>query len=330
MSIDMVIKEINKKYKKDILVKGTENVSCEKIPFTSPKANYVTRGGIPKNKMTEFFGAEGGGKTTSALDIIANYQKQDNRYCVYIDLENTLDKDWGEQLGVDFENVILLKPEGEFGETVLDMALDLIKSGDVGLMVIDSVPYIISKAVQEADLEQKTYAGNSALLTVFCSKVIPLMKKFQCTLLMINQIRDKMGVTYTAYNTPGGRMLKHSYSFRVQFSKGSLLDTKGAEVSGSYETPIGNIVNMKIEKNKVSKPDRKVGSYTLNYTYGVDILNDLVDLAIFFDVIEQRGAWFNYGEIKWQGKTKVVQELRENEELFNQVLAEVNIKLLEE
>ena len=330
MSIEMLIKDLNKKYKKEILSKGTDNVRCEKIPFTSPKANYVTRGGIPKGKMTEFFGAEGSGKTTSALDSLANFQKIDDRYGVYVDLENTLDKDWGELLGVDFERVILLKPENEFGETVLDMVLDLIRSGDVGMVVIDSVPFIIPKAVMESELDQKTYAGNSALITTFCSKVIPLMNKFDCTLVMINQIRDKMGVTYTAFNTPGGRMLKHSYMFRVQFSKGSLLDEKGAEVSNSYATPSGNIVNMKIEKNKVSKPDRKVGSYTLNYTTGIDTLTDLIDLAIFLDVIEQRGAWFYYGEMKTQGKVALVKAISEDEELREVLAKEVYDKSVEE
>ena len=322
--INSLIKEINKKYKKEIVSQGSELIKCEKIPFTSPRANYVTRGGIPKNKMTEFFGAEGSGKTTSALDIIANYQKEDSRYAVYVDLENTLDKEWGTLLGVDFDNVILIKPEQEFGETILDMTLDLIRSGDVGLVVIDSVPYIIPKAVQEAELEQKTYAGNSALLTTFCSKVIPLMNKHETTVLMINQVRDKMGVTYTAYNTPGGRMLKHSYSFRVQFSKGSLLDETGKEVSNSYDTPIGNIVAMKIEKNKVSKPDRKLGTYTLNYSEGVDKITDTVDLAIYLGVVVKSGSWFQYEDIKVQGKPGLVQALKDNVEVLDELIAEVN------
>lgn len=328
--INSIINEINKKYKKTIVTKGTDMINCDKIPFTSPRANYVTRGGIPKGKMTEFFGAEGSGKTTSALDIVANYQKEDDRYALYVDLENTLDKDWGELLGVDFDNVILLKPEQEFGETVLDMTLDIIRSGDVGLVVIDSVPFIIPKAVMEADLDQKTYAGNSALMTTFCQKVIPLMNQFNCTVLMINQIRDKMGVTYTAYNVPGGRMLKHSHSFRVQFSKGSLLDEKGNEVSNSYETPQGNIVNMKIEKNKVSKPDRKLGTYTLNYTSGVDILTDTVDLGIYLGVINKSGAWFSYEDIKTQGKSAFVKALTENDDIRVALIKEVNDRAIEE
>ena len=312
------------------MAQGSDLIICEKIPFTSPRANYVTRGGIPKNKMTEFFGTEGSGKTTSALDIVANYQKEDSRYAVYVDLENTLDREWGTLLGVDFDNLILIKPEQEFGETVLDMVLDLIKTGDVGLVVIDSVPYIIPKAVQEADLEQKSYAGNSALLTTFCSKVIPLMNSYKTTVLMINQVRDKMGVLYTAYNTPGGRMLKHSYSFRVQFSKGSLLDTTGKEVSNNYETPIGNIVNMKIEKNKVSKPDRKLGTYTLLYGDGIDIITDTVDLGVYLDVIVKSGSWFQYKEIKAQGKPSLVQALKDNPETLEMLIAEVNEKAIEE
>ena len=330
MSINSIIKDINKKYKKDILSVATSVVACEKIPFSSPKANYVTRGGIPKGKMSEFFGTEGSGKTTSALDIISNYQKGEKRYAVYVDLENTLDKDWGTTLGVNFEKVILIKPEQEFAETILDMVLDLIRCGDVGLVVIDSIPFLVPKAVMEADLEQKSYAGNSALLTVFCSKVIPLMNAHNCTVLMINQVRDKMGVTYTAYNTGGGRMLKHSYSFRVQFAKGSILDERGAEVSNSYETPSGNLVNMKIEKNKVSKPDRKLGSYTLNYYEGINTFADTIDLGVFLGIVSKGGAWFSYKDVKVQGKAGLVQALKENEKLAKELISEVNKKAIAE
>lgn len=332
MDIKNLIKDINKKYKKDIVGVGTDLISCDKIPFSSPRANYVTRGGIPKYKMTEFFGTEGSGKTTSSLDILANYQKEDKRYSVYLDAENTLDKDWGKKLGVDFSKVILIKPEYESGETLLDMVLDLIRSGDVGFVVIDSVPFIVPKAVMDGDLEQKTYAGNSALMTTFCSKVIPLLNKYNCTLLMINQVRDKMGVTYTAYNTCGGRALKHSYSFRVMFSKGSMLDENGSEVSNSYETPKGNIVSMRIEKNKVSKPDRKLGTYTLKYEDGIDVVADTVDLGIYLGVINKGGAWFSYKDLKLQGKSAFINEIKskDNIKLLKGLIEEVNNKALED
>lgn len=204
MSSNKLVDAINKKYKKSIVQIGAELKKRDFIPFTSPKANYVTRGGVPVGKMIEFFGAEGSGKTTSALDIIKNFQsKFPERSVVYLDAENTLDIDWAEKLGVDMERVILIKPEEEFGETLLDMVLDLIRSGEIGLVIVDSVPYLIPKAVMETDLEKKSYAGNSGIMTEFCSKVIPLMNKYETTVIMINQVRDKMGVTYTAYNTPG-------------------------------------------------------------------------------------------------------------------------------
>lgn len=320
-NIDQLIKDLNKKYKNNIVMGGNELRESAKIPFSSPKANYVTRGGIPRAKMTEFFGAEGSGKTTSALDIIANFQKEDERYVVYLDAENTLDKEWGEKLGVDWSKVILIKPENQFGETLLEMVLDCIRSGEVGLCVVDSIPYIVPKSVMEADLEQKTYAGNSTIMTTFCSKVIPLMNKYDCAVLMINQVRDKIGVTYTAYNTPGGRMLKHSYSFRVQFSKGSIIDEKGEEKSSSFENPAGNIVNMKIEKNKVSKPDRKIGSYTIRYEEGIDVLTDTIELAMMLDVIKGVG-WYTYKDVKVQGKAKLRAILLENEELYESLKAD--------
>ncbi|MGL5460751.1 MAG: hypothetical protein ACRDBY_14135 [Cetobacterium sp.] len=328
--LENLIKDLNKKYKNNIIQSGTDTKEIEKIPFSSSKANYVTRGGIPKNKMTEFFGAESSGKTTSALDIISNFQKSDKRLVVYLDAENTINKEWGEVLGVDWSRVLLIKPENQFAETLLDMVLDCIKSGEVGLCVIDSVPFLVPKAVMENELENKTYAGNSTVMTTFCSKVIPLMNKYETTLLMINQVRDKLGVTYTAYNTPGGRMLRHSYAFRVFFSKGNVLDELGNEKSSSYEHPCGIVVNMKIEKNKVSKPDRKLGNYTLNFTTGVESIGDCIRLGVMLGVIQQGGSWFTYKDIKVQGEPKLIKALKENDTLLQELLKEVNSKALED
>ena len=203
-NIDTLVAEMNKKFKKSIITVGTELKSFDFIPFSSPRLNYLTRGGVPENKMSMFVGVSQGGKTTTALDVLANFQKKyPDRYAVYLDAENTLNLEWGIMLGVDWSRVILIKPEHEHGEELLDMVLEFIKSGDIGLCIIDSVPFLIPKAQYEEDLEKKSMGGNSALITQFCNKVIPLMNKNNCTVIMINQVRDKFGVTYTAYNFPG-------------------------------------------------------------------------------------------------------------------------------
>lgn len=329
MSIDLIIKDINKKYKRDIVVKGHDIPTREQIPFTSPLMNYLTRGGIAENKMSELFGAEGSAKTTLALDLLKNFQlKYPDSYAVYLDAENTLDTEWGERLGVDFDKVIVIKPSDESGEMLLDMVLDCIRSGGVRFVIIDSVPFILPQMALEKQLDEKTYAGNSALMTTFCQKVIPLLNQFKCTMICINQVRDKMGVTYTAYDTVGGHMLKHSYVQRFYLRKGKLLDADGREQSNSFETPHGNLVNVKYEKNKITKNDRKATYFTLKYETGIDVMTDTIELAIHLGVIRKAGAWLYYTvndeELKWNGKSALISDLTGNDELFQLILTDTN------
>lgn len=309
--IDNLIAEVNKKYKTDIIRKASDLKSIEFIPFTSPMMNYLTRGGTPVGRMVEFVGLPQSGKTTTALDVIANYQKKyPDRYVVYLDAENTMDKEWGMTLGVNWDMVILIQPEAEYGEQLLDMLLDYIRSGKIGMVVLDSVPYIQPKSTCEKALDEKTYGGNSALIKAFCDKVVPLCKKTECTFLVINQIRENIGNPYKPFKIPCGTALAHACSQILWFTKGSLLDEKGGEVSSNYATPTGNRVQVKMEKNKVTKNDRRLGSYTLNYYSGVDEITDVLDLGISLGVIVQSGAWFKATlkdgtEKKMQGKNGV-------------------------
>lgn len=309
--IDNLIAEVNKKYKTDIIRKASDLKSIEFIPFTSPMMNYLTRGGTPVGRMVEFVGLPQSGKTTTALDVIANYQKKyPDRYTVYLDAENTMDKEWGMTLGVNWDTVILIQPEAEYGEQLLDMLLDYIRSGKIGMVVLDSVPYIQPKSTCEKALDEKTYGGNSALIKAFCDKVVPLCKKTGCTFLAINQIRENIGNPYKPFKIPCGTALAHACSQILWFTKGSLLDEKGGEVSSNYATPTGNRVQVKMEKNKVTKNDRRLGSYTLNYYSGVDEITDVLDLGISLGVIVQSGAWFKATlkdgtEKKMQGKNGV-------------------------
>lgn len=211
--IDNLIAEVNKKYKTDIIRKASDLKGIEFIPYTSPMMNYLTRGGVPVGRIIELVGLPQSGKTTTALDIISNFQKKyKDKYCVYLDAENTIDKEWGETLGVDWSKVILIQPESEYGEELLDMLLDYIRSGKVGLAVLDSAPFIIPKAVQEKGLDEKSYGGNSALMKAFCDKAVPLCKKTECTFLMINQLRENIGNPYKPFKIPCGTAIAHACS----------------------------------------------------------------------------------------------------------------------
>lgn len=291
--IDNLIAEVNKKYKTDIIRKASDLKGIEFIPYTSPMMNYLTRGGVPVGRIIELVGLPQSGKTTTALDIISNFQKKyTDKYCVYLDAENTIDKEWGETLGVDWSKVILIQPESEYGEELLDMLLDYIRSGKIGLAVLDSAPFIIPKAVQEKGLDEKSYGGNSALMKAFCDKAVPLCKKTECTFLIINQLRENIGNPYKPFKIPCGTAIAHACSQILWFTKGSLLDEKYKEVSSGYANPSGNLVSVKVEKNKVTKNDRRLQTYTLNYSTGVDEIKDTLDLAIMLGIISQAGAWF--------------------------------------
>ncbi len=290
--IDSLIAEVNKKYKTEIIRKASDLKDIEFIPYSSPQMNYLTRGGVPVGRMIELVGLPQSGKTTTALDIIANYQKKYDRYVVYLDAENTMDKEWGITLGVNWDTVILIQPESEYGETLLEMLLDYIKSGKVGMVVLDSAPFIQPKAVCDKDLDDKSYGGNSALMKTFCDRVVPLCKKNECTFLMLNQIRENIGNPYKPFKIPCGTALAHACSQIIWFTKGALLDDKYKEVSSSYSNPIGNLVSAKMEKNKVTRNDRRLGTYTLNYSSGVDTLKDTLDMGLVLGIIVQSGAWF--------------------------------------
>ena len=291
--IDNLIAEVNKKYKTDIIRKASDLKGIEFIPYTSPMMNYLTRGGVPVGRIIELVGLPQSGKTTTALDIISNFQKKyTDKCCVYLDAENTIDKEWGETLGVDWSKVILIQPESEYGEELLDMLLDYIRSGKIGLAVLDSAPFIIPKAVQEKGLDEKSYGGNSALMKSFCDKAVPLCKKVECTFLLINQLRENIGNPYKPFKIPCGTAIAHACSQILWFTKGSLLDEKYKEVSSGYANPSGNLVSVKVEKNKVTKNDRRLQTYTLNYSTGVDEIKDTLDLAIMLGIISQAGAWF--------------------------------------
>lgn len=333
--IDELIASMNKKYKTNIIRKASELKSIEFIPYTSPKMNYLTRGGAPIGRMIELVGLPQSGKTTTALDLLANYQKLfPERFSVYLDAENTLDKDWGETIGVNWDKVILIQPESEYGEDLLDMLLDYIRSGEIGLAVLDSAPFIVPKGVAEKGLEEKSYGGNSALMKAFCDKVIPLCKKHECTFVMLNQLRENIGNMYKPYKIPCGTALTHACSQILWFTKGSLLDEKGEEKSSTFSDPVGNVVNVRMEKNKVTKNDRRLDSYTLNYFSGVDDATDTIDLGIKLGVIVQTGSWFKIpvsdgSEKKAQGRSGVIDYFYNDLDEFDWLKGKVNERAMQ-
>lgn len=363
--LDMLIKEFNKQYKEEIAARGIPKIETQKIPFSSPRANYMTYGGIPRGRIVEFAGEENSGKTTTALDIVANAQKlfqeeweneiteleavdkkkkeQQSRLdyikargpkqIVYADCENTLDEEWAQKLGVDTDKLILLKPQSQTAEQIFEMLLQMVDTDEVGLVVIDSLGVMLSAQAYEKTMEEKTYGGIAAALTLFSKKAELLCTKHNCTLIGINQMREDMNSPYGGMITTGGKGWKHNCSIRLMFQKGAYIDERGNELRRSAESPAGNLVMINIAKTKVCKPDRRVGFYTLRYDSGIDIIADTTEVALKYGIIQQTGAWFSIidietGEImeddtgeliKLQGKPSVIEYLKENEYLFTEI-----------
>ncbi len=352
--VEKIMRRINKKHGKDgqevINFASQFEYNFEKIPFSSPRASYLSYGGIPRGKMTEFSGAENSGKTTSALDIVKNVQKElkekeSNRKVVYIDAEHTLDLMWVENLGVDINNLILHRPQAQSAEDILQLIIDFITSGEVDLVVLDSLPMLISDKLLDEDISAQEYAGIAAPLTRFCRNVVPPLSKVGAGLIIVNQMRSDLSNPYNIYHTPGGKALKHNFALRIYFRRGKYLekiDSGYNELSNNAVHPVGNKVDMKLVKTKICRPDRRTSFYTLNYTEGIDYFYDTIDVAVELNLLLKGGSWYRIvdpetgeiitdeegEEIKIQGMNNLAEFLENDIELYDKIYKKVNELLI--
>lgn len=334
-NIDEVMKDFNKKFKEDLVHHGLSQYDYERIPFTSLRLNYMTFGGLPMGKLIEFFGEEHGGKTTTAMDIVANYQKLYDKKVLWVDCENTFDAVWAGKLNVDVDDLIVFNPTNQGAETIFQFILDMMDTGEVGLVVVDSFGVMESNQSMEKSVEDKTYAGISGALSQFADKAVGRCQKYKCTFIGINQLRDDFNSMWGGKKTTGGRAWKHNVTARIEFSKGKYVDDKGKELNSNPENPAGNIIQARMVKNKTCPPTRRLEQYTINYLTGIDYMSDLVEIAKKFDIIEQSGAWYTVvdvesGEVlleKVQGQPNLIQELSDNQELLDRVNELVTNKL---
>ena len=336
-NIENLMKEINKN--EVIATFGVPEKDIPRIPFSSPRANYMLYGGVPKHRVIEFAGPEGSGKTTSALDIVGNYQKlPDAKRVLYVDYECTFDPVWAGKMGVNVQDMVVLTPSYHSAEDIFDLIMRFAETNEVGLIVIDSIASLVPKQIKGKEMEQQQYGGISKSLARFVNDFVPNLKKHDCTLIGINQVRDDMDSMFNNYKTPGGHAWAHACSLRIMFSIGDLFDSNYNTVSRRADNPYGQMVNMFLKKSKFCNSDRKNGFYTLTYQHGIDGIYDTVDCAIKFGIIQARGAWFtivdfNTGEVtdkKFQGKSSVINYYREHPEEYNELWEFVNSKVCEE
>ena len=298
-SLAEVMKSISKKYGENIVRQGAEALECDGIlSLGSPTVDFCLYGGIPEGRIIEFSGAEGGGKTTTAFLVAASYQKEElkrnpenPRKIVFLDNEGTLDPTWASVFNYDLSEdavvpTIVLRPEGQSAEVIFDMALDMLRTGEVGLLIFDSIATLVPAQISDASMEQYQMGGIAKSLTRFANTALGLLRKYKATLIAINQVRENMSMYGNPLTTPGGRAWKHACSSRLMFKRGDFFDEDGNKLSTSAESPAGHIVNVAVLKTKTSKWDRKVGSYRLNYTKGVDVLSDTLEVALHFGFID--------------------------------------------
>ncbi|MBX4265380.1 recombinase RecA [Clostridium estertheticum] len=278
-------------------------------------------GGVPRGRMIEVFGPESSGKTTVALHIVAEAQKNGGT-AAFIDAENALDPEYAKALGIDIENLIVSQPDT--GEQALEITEALVRSGAIDVIVVDSVAALVPKAEIEGEMGDSHIGLQARLMSQALRKLAGSINKSQCVLVFINQLREKVGVMFGSPEvTPGGRALKFYASVRIDIRK---IDTikQGDEF-------MGNRTRIKIVKNKVAPPFKKV-EFDIMYGHGISREGDVLDIGVTEEIVQKSGAWFSYGDIRLgQGRENSKQYFAENPlvmlEIENKIRAKHNLPL---
>ena len=291
-TLNEVLKSISKKYGNNVVRYGVESLDVDgMLSLGSPGLDFAIYGGIPEGRIVEFSGAEGSGKTTNAFLAAASYQKielernpENPRHIIYLDNEGTADPVWALKMGYDMSDnaavkTICIRPEAQSAEEIFDMALDMLKTGEVGLLIFDSIATLVPQQIAEESMEKQQMGGIAKALTRFANTAIGLLRKYKATLIAINQVRENMTGYGDPLQTPGGRAWKHACSMRLMFKRGEFFDEEGNTLTKSAQSPAGHVVECYVLKTKVCRWDRKLGYMHLNYVRGVDWLWDTIDVA---------------------------------------------------
>ena len=269
--------------------------------------------GIPKGRIVEIFGPESSGKTTLALTVAANAQKIGGT-AAFIDAEHALDPSWAKRIGVNIDDLLVSQPNT--GEEALEICELLVRSNAVDLIVVDSVAALIPRAEIEGEMGDTVVGLQARLMSQAMRKLTGVIARSQCTVIFINQIREKIGVMFgSPETTPGGRALKFYSSVRIDVRRiGSI---KEGDVA------MGNRTRAKVVKNKVAPPFRQT-EFDIMFNEGISITGDLLDLAIESKVCQKSGAWFSYGDVRLgQGRENSKVFLSENPDLMTEIRQKV-------
>ena len=316
------LKQIEKQYGKGSVMKlgDRANVDVDVISTGSLAIDHCLGvGGLPRGRIIEIYGPESSGKTTLALQAIAECQKSGG-CAAFIDAEHAIDPKYAEALGVDVDELILSQPDS--GEQALEIAEVLIKSGAIDLIVIDSVAALVPQAELDGEMGDSSIGLHARLMSKAMRKLAGAMNANNCTTIFINQLREKVGVMFgNPETTTGGRALKFYATIRIEVRKSEAIKN-GSEV-------VGNKVNVKVSKNKVAAPF-KTCQVEIYYGEGISHVSEIISLGVELGIIEKSGSWFSYQEDKiGQGSEAVRKFLKENPDIDKEITEKVKEALFE-
>ncbi len=315
-AIELAMSQVEKQFGKGAIMKLGEStkLNLESISTGSIELDIALGiGGVPRGRIVEIFGPESSGKTTVALHIIAEAQKNGGEVA-FIDAEHALDPSYAKKLGVDTENLIVSQPDT--GEQALEIAETLVRSGAIDVVVVDSVAALVPKAEIDGEMGDAHVGLQARLMSQALRKLAGAISKSNTTAIFINQLREKVGVMFgNPETTPGGRALKFYASVRLEVRKIENMK-QGTDVVGSR-------TRVKVVKNKVAPPFKQA-EFDIMYGEGISKEGSILDVAVNNDLVLKSGAWFSYGDTRiGQGRENSKQYLRDNPELAKELDAKI-------
>jgi len=308
-ALDLALEQIEKKFGKGSIMHLGKEAPREKIAAIPTGALALDIalgiGGVPRGRVIEIFGAEGGGKTTLSLHIIAEAQKLGGE-AAFIDVEHAMDPAYADRLGVDLDKLLISQPDS--GEQALEIAETLVRSGAVDVIVVDSVAALVRRAEIEGEMGDAQVGLQARLMSQALRKLTAVISKSRTCMIFINQLREKIGIMFgSPETTPGGRALKFYSSVRIDIRRRGSIKEGGSE--------IGNRTIAKIVKNKVAPPFKRA-EFDIIFGQGISREGGILDVAAELNVVQQKGTWFSYGDQRiGQGREAARAFLKDNPDL---------------
>ena len=321
-ALQLTLDKLDKTYGKGTVMKMGDKAIEEVETISSGSLGIdlaLGVGGYPRGRVIEIYGPESSGKTTLTLHAIAEAQKAGG-IAAFIDAEHAFDRNYAEKLGVDIENLIISQPDN--GEQALEIAENLIRSGAIDIVVIDSVAALTPKSEIEGEMGDSKMGLHARLMSQALRKLTGTISKTHCTVFFINQLREKIGVMFgNPETTTGGNALKFYASVR--------LDIRRSTQIKDGDNVLGNRTKVKVVKNKVAPPF-KVAEFDIMYGEGISKTGEILDLAVEFEIIKKAGSWFSYGDTKvGQGRDAVKSLIKDNPELADELEEKIKAKIKE-